>query len=66
MHKGKYLAKKVWNKVFEILKHLLYSIFNIKTTPLIRPLLDSPKSGLKSQILLYGHKVIRKIQILFG
>ena len=36
-------GKNAWNKVFEILGHLLYSNFNIRTTPLIRPLLDSPK-----------------------
>ena len=48
-----YAIKKVWNKVFQMWGHLPYSIFNIKTVPLIRPLLDSPKSGLYFGILLY-------------
>ena len=32
-----------------ILRHLPYSIFNIKTNPLIRPLLDCSISGLNSE-----------------
>ena len=39
-------------KVFEILGHLPYSIFNIRTIPLIRSLLDNPRSGLNSLSLL--------------
>ena len=41
----KILVKKVWNKVFEILGHIPYSIVNIKLIPLSEQLLDSPKSG---------------------
>ena len=41
--------------MFEILGHLPFSIFNIKTIPLIRPLLDSPKSGLNYNSLLYSN-----------
>ena len=43
-----------------VLGHLLYSIYmyNITTTLLIRPLLDSPKSGLNSGILLYSEVAI--------
>ena len=51
--KANLALKKVWNKAFEILGHLLYSIFNIRTTPLIRPLSDSPKSRLNSGMSLY-------------
>ena len=50
LHKSKNFAKNL----FEMFGHLLYSIFNIRTTPLIRPLLDSPKSGLNSGTLLYS------------
>ena len=43
-------GQKVWYKVLE---HLQYSVFNIKTTPLIRLLLGSSEGGLQSGILLY-------------
>ena len=42
LHKSKTLAKIL----LKSLGHLLYFIFPIRTTPLKRPLLDSPKSGL--------------------
>ena len=48
----KKMAKNVWNKMSEILEHLRYSIFKIKTTPLIRLLCDRPKSGFNRGILL--------------
>ena len=56
LHKSNSLARKVWNKVFEILGFLLYSIFDIRTTPVIRPLLDSLKRGLNKGIVLYLFK----------
>ena len=43
-----FCPKTIWSKVFEFLGHLPYSVVNIKTTSLIRPLLDISKCGQRN------------------